>query len=117
MIGNMRNSSVSLKVQCQKIDKFFYRSPEGTILEYSHYCIEKDCKTETSYIYENLKPLYCNNHKLRNMVNVKRNHKLCKNCKTGFLKTCNTPKCKYTIKNYKNATRYMKQNYKIFKRK
>ena len=40
----MRNSSVTLKVQCQKIDKYFYRSPEGNILKYSHYCIEKDCK-------------------------------------------------------------------------
>ena len=27
MIGNMRNSSVTLKVQCQKIDKYFYRDP------------------------------------------------------------------------------------------
>ena len=42
------------------------------------------------------------------MINVKRNHKLCQNCKTGYLNKCNTPKCKYTIKNYKNGTRYMK---------
>ena len=32
------------------------------------------------------------------MVNVKRNHKLCENCEKGYLKKCNTPKCKYTIK-------------------
>ena len=43
------------------------------------------------------------------MVNVKRGHKLCKDCETGYLNKCNTPKCKYTIKNYKNGTRYMKQ--------
>ena len=43
------------------------------------------------------------------MVNVKRNHKLCKDCQKGYLNQCNTPKCKYTIKNYKNGTRYMKQ--------
>ena len=43
------------------------------------------------------------------MVNVKRNYKLCKDCEKGFLKKCNTPKCKYTIKNYKDATRYTKQ--------
>ena len=43
------------------------------------------------------------------MVNTKRNHKLCDDCKNGFLKKCNTPKCKYTIKNYKNATKYTKQ--------
>ena len=28
--------------------------------------------------------------------------------KNVILKKCNTPKCKYTIKNYKNGTRYMK---------
>ena len=87
-----------------KIDKYFYRSPEGDILKYSHYCINKNCKIESSYNFENLKPHYCNKHKLEKMVNVKRNHKLCTDCEKGFLK-----KCKYTIKNYKNATRYIKQ--------
>ena len=43
------------------------------------------------------------------MVNTKRKHKLCNNCDNGCLKKCNTPKCKYTIKNYKNATKYTKQ--------
>ena len=43
------------------------------------------------------------------MVNVKRNHKLCKDYENEYLKKCNTPKCKYTIKNYKDATRYTKQ--------
>ena len=108
MVG-MRNSNVTEKIKCQKIDKYFYRSPEGRILKYSHYCIEKNCKTESSYNYENLKPIYCVKHKLDKMVNVKRGHKLCQDCEKGYLKKCNTPKCKYTIKNYKNGTRYMKQ--------
>ena len=43
------------------------------------------------------------------MVYVKRGHKLCKYCENGSLKKCNSPKCKYTIKNYKNATKYTKQ--------
>ena len=43
------------------------------------------------------------------MVNVERGHKLCKDCENGYLKKCNTLKCKYTIKNYKNATKYTKQ--------
>ena len=42
------------------------------------------------------------------MVNVKRNHKLYIDCQKSYLKKCNTPKFKYTIKNYKNATKYMK---------
>ena len=109
MVGNMRNSNVTEKVKCKKIDKYFYRDPNGNILKYSQYCIEKNCKTESSYNYENLKPIYCNKHKKEKMVNTKRKHKLCKDCENGYLKKCNTPKCKYTIKNYKNATKYMKQ--------
>ena len=109
MVGNMRNSSVTLKVQCQKIDKYFFRSLEGEILKYSHCCIEKNCKRESSYNYENLKPIYWNKHKLEKMVNVKRGHNLCKDCDNGYKNKCNTPKCKYTIKNHKNATRYKKQ--------
>ena len=79
------------------------------ILKYSHYCIEKNCKTESSYNYENLKPFSCNKHKLEKMVNVKRGHKLCQKCNNGYKLKCNTPKCKYTIKNYKNATLNTKQ--------
>ena len=101
--------SVTEKIKCQKIDKYFYRSPEGTILKYSQYCIEKNCKTLASYNYEKLKPIYCNKHKLDEMINVKRGHKLCKDCKKGYKIKCNTPSCKYTIKNYKNGTKYMKQ--------
>ena len=41
MVSNMRNSNVSEKIKCQKINKYFYRSPEGTILKYLHYCIKK----------------------------------------------------------------------------
>ena len=109
MVGNMRNSNVTEKVKCKKIDKYFYRDPNGKILKYSQYCIETNCKTESSYNYENLKPIYCNKHKKEKMVNTKRKHKLCKDCENGYLKKCNTPKCKYTIENYKNATKYMKQ--------
>ena len=53
------------------------------------------------------------------MVNVKRGHKLCQDCeKRLFKKNAILQNVKYTIKNYKNATKYMKlKNYKIFKRK
>ena len=99
---------VSDKIKCVKIDKFFYRSPEGEILKYSQYCIEKNCKTLASYNYEKLKPIYCNKHKLDEMINVKRNHKLCQDCKKSYKNKCNTPSCKYTIKNYENSSKYMK---------
>ena len=104
----MVNMSVSDKIKCVKIDKYFYRSPEGEILKYSQYCIEKNCKILASYNYEKLKPIYCNKHKLDEMVNVKRGHKLCQDCKKSYKNKCNTPSCKYTIKNYENSSKYMK---------
>ena len=100
--------SVSDKIKCVKIDKYFYRSPEGEILKYSQYCIQKNCKTLASYNYEKLKPKYCNKHKLDEMVNVKRGHKLCHDCKKSYKNKCITPSCKYTIKNYENSSKYMK---------
>ena len=109
MVGDVRNSDVSEKVKCQKINKFFYQDHNGNILKYSHYCIEKGCKTESSYNYEKLKPIYCNKHQKEKMINTKRGHVLCKECDNGYRVKCNSPKCKYTIKNYKNATKYMKQ--------
>ena len=42
------------------------------------------------------------------MVNVKRGHKLCEKCKTSYKTKCTSPKCKYTIKKYKTASKYMK---------
>ena len=52
------------------------------------------------------------------MINVKRGHKLCKDCEKGYLKKCITPKCKYTIKNYKKFySIYKTKNYLILKGK
>ena len=42
------------------------------------------------------------------MINTRQNYKLCKVCEKGYLNKCNTPSCKYTIKNYKNSSKYMK---------
>ena len=42
------------------------------------------------------------------MVNVKRGHKLCLKCKSSYKTKCTSPKCKYTIDNYKSASKYMK---------
>ena len=100
--------SVSDRILCQRINKFFYNDHNGNIKKYSQYCIEKIFKKLSSYNYENLKTIYCNKHKLDEMINVKRNHKLCKDCKKGYKNKCNTPSCKYTIKNYENSSKYMK---------
>ena len=105
----VRNLSVTQKIKMIKIDKFYYKTPEGHIYKYSQYCRRINCKTESSYNYENLKPKYCNKHKKENMVNVKRGHKLCKICKSSYKTKCTSPKCKYTIEKYKNASKYMKE--------
>ena len=42
------------------------------------------------------------------MINIKSGHKLCRDCKKGYKNKCNTPSCKYTIRNYRNSNKYMK---------
>ena len=101
--------SVSEKIKCERINKYFYRDPEGKILKYSIYCIEKNCKTLAAYNYEGTKPIYCNKHKIEKMINTRHNYKLCKKCNRGYLNKCNTPSCKYTIENYQGTSKYMKK--------
>ena len=100
--------SVTQKVQCQKIDKYYFKDHNGIIRKYLHFCRRKLCKTESSYNYENLKPKYCFKHKKEDMVNTKRNHKLCFKCKSSYRIKCISPKCKYTIEKYKTASKHMK---------
>ena len=95
-------------MKCQKIDKFYYKTPKGHIFKYSQFCRRKNCKTESSYNFENLKHKYCFKHKKENMVNTKRGHKLCQNCKSSYKTKCTSKQCKYTIENYKNHSKYMK---------
>ena len=101
--------SVGQKILCKRIDRYFYRDDTGRKQKYSQYCIEKNCKTESSYNYENLKETrYCKKHKLNDMVCVKRGHILCLDCRESYKKTCQSPQCKYTIEKYKTASKYMK---------
>ena len=100
--------TVIQKVQCVKIDKYYFRNHKGRIYKYSQFCRRKLCKTESSYNYENLKPKYCFKHKNEDMVNVKRGHKLCLKCKSSYKTKCTSPKCKYTIEKYKTVSKYMK---------
>ena len=96
------------KIECEKIAKYFFKTPTGGIRKYLKYCRRKNCETESSYYYENLKPKYCFKHKKENMVNIKRGHKLCQNCKSSYETKCTSPQCKYIIQNYKTQSKYMK---------
>lgn len=44
----------------------------------TRYCVEEDCKTQSSYNYKGLKPKYCNTHKKNDMVDVR--NKVCIKC-------------------------------------
>ena len=99
---------VTEKVKCQRIDRYFFRNPEGRTFKYRQFCKRKNCTTESSYNYQNFKPIYCFRHKKENMINVKRKHKLCQTCKSSYKTICQSPSCKYTIKNYKTQSAYMK---------
>ena len=100
--------SVSEKVLCVKIDKYYFKDHKGRIRKYLQFCRRKLCKTESSYNYVNLKPKYCFKHKKEDMVNVKRGHKLRLKCKSSYKTKCISPKCKYTIEKYKTASKYVK---------
>ena len=51
------------------------------ILKYKKYCIIYDCEKNASFNYKDLKdPIYCNTHKLENMINVKKSDVVKYNC-------------------------------------
>ena len=56
-----------------KINKYFYMDANQKILKYKRYCIISDCEKNASFNYKDLKdPIYCHNHKLKKMINIKK---------------------------------------------
>ena len=56
-----------------KLNRYFYMDSYQNILKYKKYCIISDCEKNASFNYKDLKyPIYCNDHKLENMINVKK---------------------------------------------
>ena len=56
-----------------KLNRYFYMDSNQNILKYKKYCIISDCEKNASFNYKDLKdPIYCNTHKLENMINVKK---------------------------------------------
>ena len=91
--------SVIQKVQFVKIDKYYFRDLKGRIRKYLQFCRRKNCKTEYSYNYENLKPKYCFKYKKENMINAKKGHRLCLNCKSSFKTKCTSQNVNIQLKN------------------
>ena len=48
----VKTLNMTEKIKCQKVDKYFFKSPVGKIKKYLKYCRRKNCKTESSYNYE-----------------------------------------------------------------
>ena len=72
-----------------KLNQYFYMSPEGDVLKYKKYCIINDCKKLASFNYHNEKIfLYCNEHKLDNMINIRKGCILCEKHNISYLKFC-----------------------------
>ena len=72
-----------------KLNQYFYMTPEGEILKYKKYCIINNCKKLSSYNYSGKKELlYCNDHKLDKMVNIKKGYILCDKHNISYLKFC-----------------------------
>ena len=56
-----------------KLNKYFYMDSKQNILKYKKYGILSDCEKNSSFNYKNEKdPIYCNDYKLENMINVKK---------------------------------------------
>ena len=62
----------------KKLNEYFYMTVEGNILKYKEYCIINNCKKLSSYNFSGEKGnLYCNDHKLDKMVNVRKGYSYC----------------------------------------
>ena len=56
-----------------KINKYFYMDSNQKIFKYKKCCVVYDCEKDALFNYVNEKnPIYCNDHKLENMINVKK---------------------------------------------
>ena len=56
-----------------KLNRYFYMDSNQNIIKYKKYCIISDCQKNSSFNYKDLKdPIYCNDHKLDGMINVKK---------------------------------------------
>ena len=72
-----------------KLNEFFYMTPEGEILKYKKYCTINNCKKLSSYNYSGKKEiLYCNEHKLDKMVNIRKGYSYCDKHNSSYLKFC-----------------------------
>ena len=82
-----------------KLNQYFYMASEGDVLKYKKYCIIQSCKKLASFNYHNKKELlYCDEHKLDDMINIRKGCILCEEhnisySKDSFCKECEKLHC------------------------
>ena len=82
----MRSSEMK---KVQKLNQYFYMNSQGDILKYKKFCVINDCKKLSSYNYSGKKEiLYCNEHKLDKMVNIRKGYKYCDKHDISYLRFC-----------------------------
>ena len=85
----MSNEEFCNNDKITKLNQYFYMTPEGEILKYKKYCIINNCKKTSSFNYSGEKELlYCNDHKLDKMVNIKKGYSYCDKHNISYLKFC-----------------------------
>ena len=85
----MGNDEICNNDKITKLNQYFYMTSKGDVLKYKKYCIINDCKKLSSYNYSEKKELlYCNDHKLDNMINIKKGYVLCDKHNISYLKFC-----------------------------
>ena len=99
-----------------KINEYFYMTLEGDILKYKKYCIVDDCKKLASFNDHNEKIfLYCNEHKLDNMINIRKGYVLCNEhnisySKDSFCKECEKMNCQLCNQNVNKQHYFSKKH-------
>ena len=105
-------------------DKYHVNIPKKHILCFTHYIshspktkcpkckIKKspkcdECNITASYNFPKLRPLKCLKHRETGMVNIKRNHVLCKKHDISHSKKSGRKICKLDIDNYDTSSKYM----------
>ena len=95
----MSDAKICNNKKITKLNQYFYMTPEGDVLKYKKHCIINDYKKLASFNYHNKKEfLYCNEHKLDNMINIRKGHILCEErnisySKDSFCKECEKLHC------------------------
>ena len=71
----MRDVKICDSKKITKLNRYFYMTQEGDVLKYKKYCIVNSCKKLASFNYHNKNELlYCDEHKLPNMINIKKGY-------------------------------------------